>query len=284
MRYNKETTKPDGRILRGGGPRDLQKHQKQPLDDQAVVIDELRKQLNELTSVLSQKPVVTAEDFDAELRQSVEQAIKDTEGKFKDEVSKLKRSLEEAKAINDDSMFTPEQVDNEINKAIDEALVATKTKYEESISKLTNLLSNKDDEYRELNTNYEKVIINSDNKLERLTDKIDSLKTQLTDKEKVIETLEKNAVAALDLDDEKIAKLIADRVGKFKIDGDTGQIVDPNRPQPDVEFIDPTSTDAGKNYESHIEVEEEEVKKENLSFKTEKLKTLMNGKLPHRKI
>ena len=285
MRYNKETIKQDGRVLRGGGPRDLQRHKSLIDIDQSVIIKELRIQIKELTTALAIKPNVSAEDFDEELRESIAQAVKETKIKFSTKIKKLEQELcaRDSGPVISNDLFTSEQVDGEINKSVSEAVSENSAKYEKDINKLTTLLNEKDDECKKITLNYENLIINSDDKLENLNSKIKSLKLQFKDKDKVIEALEKNAVAALDFDDEKIAKLVVDKIGRLRVDGETGQVIDSNRPQIDIEFVDPTEVGVGDNYESHISVKEES-KEENLSFKAEKLKNIIGGKLPQRKI
>ena len=241
MLYDKkEIIKPDGRILRAGGPRDVQRNQRD-------LVQKLQDRIDDLTTMLAEKHSVSQKNI----------------------------------VTNSDNLFTPEQVDDEINRAVSEALVAENNKYKESINKLTSLLNEKDIEYTKLNTNYENIFVNSENKLVELETQLKILREQLVEKDKLIENLINNTTTSTNVNDEKLAEMIASKLS-INVDG-IGKIDNSDRPQIGVEFIDPTP-DTNNNFESHIEVEQEDIKQENLSLKTERLKSLMNGKLPHRKI
>jgi len=288
MQYNKQVggrkpyTKSDGRRLMSGGPRDLQRKQQiqQAGSPDSAVVEELRNQIRELTTALAQKPAVEAEDFDAALRKSVEDAVSETKSKYKKEIRTLREELAERDNEVPQGYFSPEQMDEEINKAV--SVVLTDAKFntdqavKEATNKLTSLLNNKADEYDELNTAYEKLILTSDTKIEKLETRIEVLEEKIKDKEKTILVLEEKTTAPLDLDDTRIAELVAQRIS---IDSD-GSVYDPNQPKMKTSFIDPSEVGAEDKFEGKIDAEDVVTEeKVNISDKADKLKSLI-GKLP----
>lgn len=266
MEYKKPYTKADGRRLMSGGPRDLQRRQQQQLvSSDSGAIEELRNQVKELTTALAQRPPVSAEDFDAELRKAVAEAVKETENRYREEIKKLKKELVDKVDEVPEGYFSPEQVDNEISVAVKEATY-----------KLNTMLNNKVVELDTLNTTYEKLILASDNKIEGLVEKVKSLEEKVEDKEKTISVLEEKATAPLDIDDERIAELIAQKIA---IDSD-GVVHDPNQPKMEAVFIDPSEKGAEDSLKGKIEVKDDSPEeKVNIADKADKLKSLI-GKLP----
>jgi Mg2+ and Co2+ transporter CorA len=98
INYPKEFIKPDGRKLRSGGPRDLQRRQEVTQNNE-LNIDELEKQFDNLKKELK-KPQQQPEGFfspeqvDEEIRKAVEQAITEiTQSDSSEEVNELKKEI-----------------------------------------------------------------------------------------------------------------------------------------------------------------------------------------------
>jgi predicted RNase H-like nuclease (RuvC/YqgF family) len=105
INYPKEFIKPDGRKLRSGGPRDLQRRQG-IIQNNELNIDELEKQFDNLKKELK-KPQQQPEGFfspeqvDEEIRKAVEQAVTETiasinnpdYNKHQTEVDELKKEI-----------------------------------------------------------------------------------------------------------------------------------------------------------------------------------------------
>ena len=98
INYPKEFIKPDGRKLRSGGPRDLQRRQ-EVIQNKEIDIDELEKQFDKLKNELK-KPQRQPEGFfspeqvDEEIRKAVEQAITEiTQSDSSEEVNELKKEI-----------------------------------------------------------------------------------------------------------------------------------------------------------------------------------------------
>jgi len=291
MKYDKKVhMKSDGRRLMSGGPRDLQRRLQQQegpvISSGNAVIEELRSQIRELTVALTQKSTVSAEDFDKELRTAVADAVKETKKEYSARIESLERELSEPKeSTNEDvsipsGMLTPEQLDEEINKATAEILAVAEETAASNIKKveatLTSIINEKANELDGLTAMYEKLVLASDNEILRFQDKLDALENAIRDKEKTISVLEEKTSVPLDINDERIAELVAQKIA---IDSDGG-VYDPNQPKMETVFIDPSEASAEDKLEGTIEAETfitEE--KENVADKAEKLKNLI-GKLP----
>jgi polyhydroxyalkanoate synthesis regulator phasin len=108
INYPKEFVKPDGRKLRTGGPRDLQRRQTgtQTKEFDADVLKEQFDNLREDLQKIQPKQIVfSAEQVDEEIRKAVEQAVKETMAsinnpdynKYQTEVDNLKREIDNLK-------------------------------------------------------------------------------------------------------------------------------------------------------------------------------------------
>lgn len=267
MEYRKSFVKPDGRKLMAGGPRDLQRKQQQ---DQVIFndlgnVDELKIQIKELRVALSEKPAISAEDFDKELRISVADAIIETEAKYKKEIRELKNELVERDNEVPQGYLSPEQVDEEMDKAVKEA-----------VDNLTLKLEDRTNACIKIKTEYEDFVLSSEYKVNNLSDRIRSLNNKLESKEEIILILDKKVSAPIDINDERIADLIAQ---KISIDS-SGVVSDPNQPKMETSFIDPAVLGAEDVLKGKIKVEDVvSVDEENIADKTDKLKNLI-GKLP----
>jgi len=285
MKYDKKTyVKSDGRRLMSGGPRDLQRKlqsQEVPVTvPDGVTIEELKNQISGLTAALTRKPVVSAEALDEELRKSVAIAIRETEVKYEKEIIDLKNELAGKVGDAPKGYFSPEQVDEEINKAVNVAIADSEKASAENIkkieSKLVFLINEKSDELDELSSKYEKLVLTSDNEILRFQDKIEVLEDKIKDKERAMFVLEERISSPLDINDERIAELV---VQKIAIDSDGGSY-DPNQPKMETIFIDPSEAGAEDKLEGTIDSEVvSTTEKENVADKAEKLKNLI-GKLP----
>ena len=98
INYPKEFIKPDGRKLRSGGPRDLQRRQN-VIQNEELNIDKLEKQFDKLKKELK-KPQQQPEGFfspeqvDEEIRKAVEQAITEiNQSNRSEEVNELKKEI-----------------------------------------------------------------------------------------------------------------------------------------------------------------------------------------------
>lgn len=103
MDYHKEAVYKKDRALLGRGPRDIQRKQQQVVTNvtnptESELIKKLSRQVNILTEALAEKKeatgkTFTAEEFDKELIAQIEQAIKETETQFKEEIYELKNKI-----------------------------------------------------------------------------------------------------------------------------------------------------------------------------------------------
>lgn len=102
MKYFKEVEKTDGRVLRTGGPRDLQKQQK--LDSESsFLIERLRKEIDGMkTQPVMQTAVseglFTPEQVDEEIRKAVKDALNESKEGYGKKAKKIAKELIEAEA------------------------------------------------------------------------------------------------------------------------------------------------------------------------------------------
>jgi hypothetical protein len=137
IKYEKEFVKPDGRRLPTGGPRDLQRRQRQESREQTDLIDFLRSEIRDLNERLAVKTVGTGEytgdQVDEEIRKAVLSAVEEVKEATKEEMSEL-RSAADALKKNENNLL--EQVKNlEVYQVgIQKELTDTKRLLEESKS------------------------------------------------------------------------------------------------------------------------------------------------------
>jgi chromosome segregation ATPase len=138
IKYEKEFVKPDGRRLPTGGPRDLQRRQRQESREQTELIDFLRVEIRDLNERLAVKTVGTGEytgdQVDEEIRKAVLSAVEEVKEVTKEEMLEL-RSAADALKKNENNLL--EQVKNlEVYQVgIQKELTDTKRLLEESKSK-----------------------------------------------------------------------------------------------------------------------------------------------------
>ncbi len=98
IKYGKEFIKPDGRKLASGGPRDLQRRQKQVAREQTELIDFLRSEIRDLNERLAIKTVgtgeYTGEQVDNEIRKAVADAVKEVKVSTEEELTELRAAAE----------------------------------------------------------------------------------------------------------------------------------------------------------------------------------------------
>jgi len=271
MKYDKKDIEKLGRVVTTGGPRDIQRRQK-----------------------AAQRAAVSVSNIDASVVKELQTEIKT-----------LRQNLDKPQG----SGFTAEQMDDEIGKATIAAINKTKVEYEKKIKELEienlqfkNTKNNAESKVKELVTKLEsksqKQQEELDAELEKVEEKYSALVEKYKNKLITAEDTHRAAISAKDdiidglkdriedlkekTDDNKLTMLLSEATEK--IERMAAQIVDgapidldPNRPQMEEVFIDP-STD--EKLESHINVEDVSLnKKEDMTSKVNKLKGLL-GKLP----
>lgn len=263
MRYNKELVKPDGRMLRSGGPRDLQRKQMSSIDE-SLIIKELKSQINDLMSQLNSKGRFTGEEVDDEIRKAVKSAVDYTKKSYNEKISNFKKQVEELKKVN------TELSNNVTSLNSREVGLLSEIKSIKSDNKV--LLDKVDSKYRGI--------------MDRLNSKIESLNKTIEAKDEIIKVLKnRDLEGAISGDD--LAGLIKDqnekieRLSEAVASGDDF-VSDPDRPKMEEIIIDPLEKDAGKGLKSHITVKKSESdKKDDVQDKVKKLKGLL-GKFPSR--
>ena len=96
MKYNKEFTKPDGRKLVTGGPRDLQRKQKEIDRQQSELITYLQEEIRRLNKELatSGSGEYTGEQVDEEIRKAVSAAVVEVRNEHGSDVKELHSAVE----------------------------------------------------------------------------------------------------------------------------------------------------------------------------------------------
>ena len=275
MKYEKKDVEKLGRVITTGGPRDIQRRQKlmqrqaQSAGVDSAIVEELKAEIRLLQKRLDNQPKGTG--------------------------------------------FTPEQVDEEIGKATIAAVNKTKVEYEEKVKnleikniELNNKANQAEHDLKELKKKLEvddqKAQEELDTELEKVEEKYSALVDKYKNKLEVVEDKHRAALSAKDdtieglkeriedlkekTDDNKLTMLLSEATEKIErmaaqmVDGAPIDL-DPDRPQMEEVFIDPSSDE---ELESHISVEDVSLdKKEDMTSKVNKLKGLL-GKLPSKEI
>jgi len=275
MKYEKKDVEKLGRVITTGGPRDIQRRQK-----------------------LMQRQAQSS---------GIDNSVVED---LKNKIEILQLKLEHQSTSGG---FTPEQVDEEIGKATIAAVNKTKVEYEEKLKKLEienievkNRANKAEHDLKELRKKLEvdeqKLQEDLDTELEKVEEKYTALVDKYKNKLETAEDKHRAALSAKDdtieglkeriedlknkPDDNKLTMLLSEATEKIErmaaqmVDGDPISL-DPDRPQMEEVFIDPSSDE---KLESHINVEDvSSNKKEDMSNKVNKLKGLL-GKLPNKKI
>jgi len=100
MLYKKEYVKTDGRHLRTGGPRDLQRRQQIQDTSSTVAIQDLKTEIKKLSDELRERPVIggfTGEQMDDEIRKAVSGSLKNIKEATSKEIEELKLELKKSK-------------------------------------------------------------------------------------------------------------------------------------------------------------------------------------------
>lgn len=298
MEYNKEIGNKKGRRLLGRtGPRDIQRREQVqqgsvPSQNDAL-LNELRNQIKDLTDKLTDRPAApsqaagpvvqeglyTAEEFDAELNKQIEAAIKELD---KTSAKKLEEKEEEVKQAKD-YIKNIEKHKNRLESIIDDLRKDLKVAKESVFDK------NKFD--TELNKQLVKKVKEIEAlagaEIEELEDKVEKLREDVAAKERFAEKASKTINEL----DKKIHKLESELEAKESIIKTKDEAIellkirsipegevfvdDPDRPEMEMVFVDPDEKDKEK-LETHINIKED-VKKEALGDKVNKLKSLIGG-------
>lgn len=121
MEYFKEVEKTDGRVLRTGGPRDLQKQQK--LDrESSFLVERLRKEIENLkaqpvTQTAVFEGLFTPEQVDAEIRKAVKDALNESKEGYGKKAKKVGKKLKE---VEEKLKELQENKDSEIKDLLEE--------------------------------------------------------------------------------------------------------------------------------------------------------------------
>ncbi len=160
IKYNKEIIKKDGRKLITGGPRDQQRRLREVNRGQELLIEELRKELQELRTEKPiqsiEAPVVdgklfTGSQVDDEIRKAVMEALEVKEKQSSIKVNKLKKEISELKKKLENIKFENVELKSEVKsleKLIEEKDSSLKLERERNLQ-LTAQLSNKDEFFYE---------------------------------------------------------------------------------------------------------------------------------------
>jgi len=251
MDYHKELKKSDGRVLRSGGPRDIQR--KQATDSSyGVVIKELRDQIKLLQSQVTAgtSAGTTPEAIDAEIRKAVKDAIKDTKQYYE-------KFLSESKEKEQSLLKQLQSAYKEANNTLAKEKEKYKLEYEVKLKKL-------EERYNDT--------------ISRQEDKLKLADEKLNNKDEIIEGLRKES-------DSIIKQLIEDHTKKMEelsnSLADRGHVInegDSDRPQIEEVFVDPLEADSGSGMESHMDVEDVSTEeKEAMKDKVNKLRDLIGG-------
>jgi hypothetical protein len=230
LKYNKEYVKKNGRKLMTGGPRDLQKRQAQQSDVYENLIEDLRKETND-----------------------------------------LKKELQ-GNLTKKTGMFTAEQVDADINKVVNETIKELTIKHKDGLEK-------KETAFLELSLKtklkYNKIILEKEAECKKLVGAKEKLLVDLRDQNKF---LTEGLCKIKESGDPEILDKLTTLLLEITKKTSSNTMIESDRPQMEIVFIDPLEGDAGKGLESHIDVEEVSIEqKENIQEKVSKLKDLLGG-------
>lgn len=257
--YNKfgNTVTKNGRVLGGGGPRDLQKKQSinnNSNDSNLAVIEVLKEQIKDLTRQLS---------------------IKST-------------------SDSPDGFFSSDYVNEEISKAVKDAVESTKSKTNSKIEKLQEeikvLKQNDNSKFEKDNLDLSNKVTSLELEIKSLKEKIEEMKLNKKETIKIIDDLKTklNTVAILEeklKSKDDIIKSKDEIIETLKVNNsyNINESFDTDRPSIENIFVDPLESGSGDALESFIKVEDLSHKeKEDISDKVNKLKNLIGGKLPNR--
>ena len=251
MDYHKELKKSDGRVLRAGGPRDVQR--KQAMDSSyGVIVKELKDQIRLLQMQVSTGTAAgpTPEAIDTEIRRAVKDAIRETKQYYE-------KLLAESKEKEQNLLQQLQGVYKEVNETLEKEKVNYRANYEDKLKRL-------EERYNET--------------ISQQADRLKLAEERLNAKDETIEGLRKDS-------DSMIKQLIEDHTRKMEelsnSLADKGYVItdqDSDRPQIEEVFVDPLEADSGSGLEPHIDIEDVSInEKEAMKDKVNKLRDLIGG-------
>lgn len=248
MEYYKNIEKKDGRVLRTGGPRDMQRSQRMDRD-YVHIIEALKEQISNLQDQLnaSQTTGFSPEQVDDEIRKSTSEAITETKIHYEGLIKKAReKEVATTNKLNNTVKANIKRLDKEVEKHKE---VYDKKKY---------------DLEKEYN-----------NAISQLEDKLKLTEDRIVIKDELIETLrEEKDYTIKNLIEEQTKKMEELTRSMSYNQENVEEYID--RPKMEDVFIDPLEEGAGKDLTPYIDIEDESIKeKEDIADKVDKLRGLV---------
>lgn len=249
VEYYKNVEKKDGRVLRTGGPRDIQRKQRMDRDNNQL-IDILKEQISNLQNQINNSPPTTgfsAEQVDHEIRAAVKEAVEETVARYEGLLKKANEKVDAAtKRFNNIEAVKNEQLNKEME-----------------------ILRNKFiEKEHELGERY-------NNKISELEDRLKIAEEKIVVKDELLEALRaekdsaiKNLIEEQTKKMEELTRSMAYNQGQLEEESD--------RPKMEDVFIDPLEEGAGDGLVPHIDIEDVSTKeKDAMKDKVDKLRSIM---------
>jgi len=272
--YNKKLIKKD-RAVATRGPRDLQNKRNVPIPvngNNTELINNLNKQIAALTEQLNKAPasqagLYTPEQMNEEIEKAIISETAQLNLKHEQIVKKLEVDIIE--------------LGNRANANADrcDRLVAKLASAEADVESRVESLAN------EVKAEYDRLLDQRDAKIASMEEAhkvaIASYKDKLASQAEMLETLKQSQGGST----ENVEKMLLEATEKMErmaaSMGQSESMVDPDRPQMETTFVDPTESNASELEHKIIVEDVSPKKKENMQSKVDKLKGLM-GKLPNK--